>query len=111
MSEYYPNTKFSGERPKDNLLPDSKLLVIKSLTYNVFYSFLPYNFKMTETLNPEWTEQFVIGRMDPISTFKRMTRKINIEISSWIITWPASIVLSPPNESEYVSLDYQYHFR
>jgi len=102
MSEYYPNTKFSGEKPKDNLLPDSKLIVIKSLTYNVFYSFLPYNFKMTEILNPDWNEQYVIGRTDPISTFKRMTRKINISFEARAV--------SEKNSSNYdVSIEELMH--
>ena len=58
------------------------LLVIKSITYNVEFSFVPYNIKITENLNPEWNEQTVIGRMDPISTFKRMGRTMTVNFQA-----------------------------
>ena len=58
------------------------LLVIKSITYNVEFSFVPYNIKITENLNPEWNEQTVIGRMDPIATFKRMGRTMTVNFQA-----------------------------
>lgn len=58
------------------------LLVIKSITYNVEFSFVPYNIKITENLSPEWNEQTVIGRMDPISTFKRMGRTMTVNFQA-----------------------------
>jgi hypothetical protein len=54
------------------------LLIIKSLTYNVEFLFLPYNIKITENLTPDWNEQPVFGRMDPVSNFKRMGRTMTI---------------------------------
>lgn len=70
--------------PKVNTLDASKetLLIIKSVSYNVEFLFLPYNLKITENLIPEWNEQSVIGRMDPIATFKRMGRTMTISFQA-----------------------------
>lgn len=69
----YPHSNtISAENQKE------MLLMIKSISYNVEFSFVPYNIKITENLNPEWNEQTVIGRMDPIATFKRMGRTMTV---------------------------------
>lgn len=56
----------------------NELLKIYSVTYGIPFYFLPYDFKMTETLSPTWNNQSVIGRMDPIMTFKNMGRQLQI---------------------------------
>ena len=56
---------------------DDLLFQVKSITYNVMFNFLPYDLKITENLTPEWGQETVIGRMDSIPTFKRMTRTMN----------------------------------
>lgn len=58
------------------------LFKIYSVTYNVPFYFLPYDFKMTETLSPTWNNQSVIGRMDPIMTFKNMPRTIQVQFKA-----------------------------
>ena len=72
IKEVYPDLKYL--RGIDNYL----LLNIKSITYNVYFRFFPYDMKITENLTPEWNKENVIGRMDPISTFKRMGRSMTI---------------------------------
>jgi hypothetical protein len=68
--EFYPDSsKFYNS--------DDLLFQIQSITYNVMFNFLPYDLKITETLTPEWGQENVIGRMDSIATFKRMTRTMN----------------------------------
>lgn len=71
IREYYPDTKYLKG------IDDYLLFNIKSITYNVYFRFLPYDVKITENLTPEWNKETVIGRMDPISTFKRMGRTMN----------------------------------
>lgn len=66
--EQYPDPIFYNEY--------DFLLKIQSITYNVMFNFLPYDLKITESLTPEWNQESVIGRMDSIVTFKRMTRSM-----------------------------------
>jgi len=66
--EEYPNPNFYDKSDLD------KLFQIFSITYNVKFLFLPYDLKITESLTPEWNQESVLGRMDSIATFKRMTR-------------------------------------
>jgi hypothetical protein len=54
------------------------LLKILSITYNSEIHFLPYDLKIVENLTPEWNQESVIGRMDPIARFKRMGRTMTI---------------------------------
>jgi len=68
--EFYPERN-------DFYNSDDLLFEIQSITYNILFSFLPYDLKITETLTPEWGQENVIGRMDSIATFKRMTRTMN----------------------------------
>ena len=72
IKEVYPDLKYL--RGIDNYL----LLNIKSITYNVYFRFFPYDMKITENLTPEWNKENVIGRMDPIATFKRMGRSMTV---------------------------------
>lgn len=58
------------------------LLNIWSITYNVEITFLPYDLKITENLTPEWNQETVIGRMDPIAKFKRMGRTMNLNFKA-----------------------------
>lgn len=66
--EIYPDIKYLKG------IDEYLLFNIKSITYSVYFRFLPYDVKITESLTPEWNKETVIGRMDPISTFKRMGR-------------------------------------
>ena len=68
--EFYPE-------PSQFYNSDDLLFQVKSITYNIMFSFLPYDLKITENLTPEWGQETVIGRMDSIATFKRMTRTMN----------------------------------
>ena len=58
------------------------LLKIFSVTYNSEIQFLPYDLRITENLTPEWKQESVIGRMDPIARFKRMGRTMNINFKA-----------------------------
>lgn len=71
IREYYPDIKYLKG------IDEYLLFNIKSITYSVYFRFLPYDIKITESLTPEWNKETVIGRMDPISTFKRMGRTMN----------------------------------
>ena len=78
VTEQYPEAGTSGltgENFKD-------LLKIYSVTYNVPFYFLPYDFKLNETLTPNWNPQTVIGRMDPIMNFKNMQRTITLSFKA-----------------------------
>jgi hypothetical protein len=58
------------------------LLKIYSITFGVEITFLPYDLRITENLTPEWNQESVIGRMDPIARFKRMGRTMNINFKA-----------------------------
>jgi len=76
--EQYPEAGTDGvttDKLKD-------LFKIYSVTYNVPFYFLPYDFKLTETLTPNWNPQTVIGRMDPIMNFKNMQRTITLSFKA-----------------------------
>lgn len=81
MAEQYPHegspliTTAAGQGYKD-------LFKIYSVTYNIPFYFLPYDFKMTETLSPSWNNQSVIGRMDPIMNFKNMNRTVQVQFKA-----------------------------
>jgi len=70
MAELYPGKHFFQN--------ETGLIKVKSITYNVEIWFLPYDLKITENLTPEWNQENVIGRMDPIARFKRMGRTMNL---------------------------------
>jgi hypothetical protein len=72
VREQYPDAKYL--KGIDNYL----LINIKNITYNVYFRFLPYEVKITDALTPEWNKETVIGRMDPIATFKRMGRTMTL---------------------------------
>jgi hypothetical protein len=76
MAEQYPEAA-SGIIDKT-----SELFKIYSVTHNVIFYFLPYNFKMTENFNISWNQQSVIGRMDPIATFKNMGRNLTVSFQA-----------------------------
>lgn len=80
--EQYPHSDSGlyNKKASDETYPE--LLKIYSVTYGVPFYFLPYDFKMSETLSPNWNPQSVIGRMDPIMTFKNMPRTINIQFKA-----------------------------
>lgn len=80
--EQYPHSDSGlySDKVADETYPD--LLKIYSVTYGVPFYFLAYDFKMNETLTPTWNNQSVIGRMDPIMTFKNMPRTINIQFKA-----------------------------
>jgi len=58
------------------------LLKVFSITYDSEIQFLPYDLRITESLTPEWNQESVIGRMDPIARFKRMGRTMNINFKA-----------------------------
>jgi hypothetical protein len=70
--------------PGGNFFKDVKvgLLKVFSITYNSEIQFLPYDLRITESLTPEWNQESVIGRMDPIARFKRMGRTMNINFKA-----------------------------
>ena len=75
MADIYPGNEF---------FKDVKvgLLKVFSITYNSEIQFLPYDLRITESLTPEWNQESVIGRMDPIARFKRMGRTMNINFKA-----------------------------
>ena len=89
----YPNAKYLNES-------QDSYLIIKSLTYNTPFLFLPYSLKITESLTPEWNSQTVIGRMDPVSNFKRMGRTMNLSFQARARN---------SNEPPYLTLDELLH--
>lgn len=76
MAEQYP------EAASGIIKNTSELFKIYSVTHNVIFYFLPYNFKMTENFNISWNQQSVIGRMDPIATFKNMGRNLTVSFQA-----------------------------
>lgn len=76
MAEQYP------EATSKLVENTESLLKIFSVTYGVAFYFLPYDFKMTESLTPNWNSQTVFGRMDPIMTFKSMPRTIQLQFKA-----------------------------
>jgi hypothetical protein len=74
--EQYPET-FSGIIKNTN-----ELFKIYSVTHDVVFYFVPYDFKMKENFNISWNQQSVIGRMDPIATFKNMGRNLTISFQA-----------------------------
>jgi len=43
--------------------------------------FFPYDFEFDDTYKPEWGNYDAFGRMDPIMTYKRTTRDINVSFN------------------------------
>ena len=75
MADIYPGNDFFKN-------VNVGLLKILSITYNSEIHFLPYDLRITESLTPEWNQESVIGRMDPIARFKRMGRTMNINFKA-----------------------------
>ena len=81
MTGLYPGKNFfktAGGSDYDTV----GLLGLYSVTYNTIIEFLPYDLKITENLTPEWNQETVIGRMDPIARFKRMGRTMNVNFKA-----------------------------
>lgn len=79
--EYYPGKNFFKSADNEEYTVVG-LVEIYSITYNSRIDFLPYDLKITENLTPEWNQETVIGRMDPIARFKRMGRTMNINFKA-----------------------------
>lgn len=56
-------------------------IVIKSLAHSEIISFFPYDFEFDDTYRPEWNPYDSFGRMDPIMTYKRTTRDVNLSFN------------------------------
>jgi len=56
-------------------------IVIKSLAHKTEVSFFPYDFEFDDSYKPEWGSYEAFGRMDPIMTYKRTTRDINLSFN------------------------------
>ena len=82
VPEIYPTVDSDFYKGTDATADKSRFFQLRSVTHNVPFYFLPYNFKITETLLPQWKEETVIGRMDPIATFKRMGRTMTISFQA-----------------------------
>jgi len=54
------------------------LITIKHVPTNKEVAFLPYLTNFSDSFKSDWQQNYVIGRMDPISNFKRTTRTISI---------------------------------
>ncbi len=80
--EQYPEAGATDSKGNKLVVNTESLLKIYSVTYNVPFYFLPYDFKMTESLNINWNQQSVYGRMDPIATFKNMGRTIQLSFKA-----------------------------
>jgi len=80
--EQYPEAGAADSKGNKLVVNTESLLKIYSVTYNVPFYFLPYDFKMTENLNINWNQQSVYGRMDPIATFKNMGRTIQLSFKA-----------------------------
>lgn len=74
MAEIYPGKQY--------FVDAVGLVKVKSITYGIEVWFLPYDLKITENLTPEWNQETVIGRMDPIARFKRMGRAMNVNFKA-----------------------------
>jgi hypothetical protein len=81
MADIYPGSPIGGQ-PFFDEFNIVGLVKIRSITYNSEIQFLPYDLKITESLTPEWNQETVIGRMDPIARFKRMGRTMNINFKA-----------------------------
>lgn len=81
LKQTFPTISAANYNAKDGeTFPD--LLKIYSVTYDSVFYFLPYEFKMSETFGINWNQSSVIGRMDPLMTFKNMTRTMNIKFKA-----------------------------
>ena len=56
-------------------------IVIKSLAHGDEVSFFPYDFEFDDSYKPEWGTYEAFGRMDPIMTYKRTTRDVNVSFN------------------------------
>lgn len=56
-------------------------IVIKSLAHGDEVSFFPYDFEFDDSYKPDWGSYEAFGRMDPIMTYKRTTRDVNISFN------------------------------
>jgi hypothetical protein len=60
---------------------DRAQIVIKSLAHKTEVSFFPYDFEFDDSYKPEWGSYEAFGRMDPIMTYKRTTRDVNLSFN------------------------------
>lgn len=54
---------------------------IKSLSRGDKISFFPYDFEFDDAYKPDWGTYDAFGRMDPIMTYKRTTRDVNLSFN------------------------------
>jgi hypothetical protein len=65
----------------------SAQVIITSLAHkdkknkNIQISFFPYDFEFDDSYKPEWGSYEGFGRMDPIMTYKRTTRDVNLSFN------------------------------
>jgi hypothetical protein len=65
----------------------SAQVIITSLAHkdkknkNIQISFFPYDFEFDDSYKPEWGSYEGFGRMDPIMTYKRTTREVNLSFN------------------------------
>jgi hypothetical protein len=65
----------------------SAQVIITSLAHknvknkNIQISFFPYDFEFDDSYKPEWGTYEGFGRMDPIMTYKRTTREVNLSFN------------------------------
>lgn len=59
----------------------SALIKITSLVNGKEVSFFPYDFEFDDTFKPDWGTYDGFGRMDPIMTYKRTSRSVNLSFN------------------------------
>ena len=60
---------------------DAAKIIITSLAHKKTVEFFPYDFEFDDDYKPEWGNYDAFGRMDPIMTYKRTTRDVNISFN------------------------------
>lgn len=56
-------------------------IIITSLAHNESVSFFPYDFEFDDNYRPDWNSYDAFGRMDPIMTYKRTSREVNVSFN------------------------------
>jgi hypothetical protein len=56
-------------------------VIISSLAHKQTVSFFPYDFDIDDSYKPDWGTYDAFGRMDPIMTYKRTTRDVNLSFN------------------------------
>lgn len=68
----------SGKLPNTNIKAQIKII---SLAHSEIIQFFPYDFEIDDSYKPEWGSYEGFGRMDPIMTYKRTTRDVNLSFN------------------------------